>query len=127
MSASVDVLSVRVASLPDDMQQLLADLADDAGVSLPCVLPLRRASVSEFPHVEVGTDPADSRGEAYVRAMVGKVLPPMLATGGFLIDGRHRITALRLAGAKEAQYLDLSSVIPVPQVPRVGAMQGGAA
>lgn len=127
MSAPVDVLAFPVNSLPPDIQQLLADLVDDAGGRLPHSLPLRRAPISAFPCAVVGSDVADNRGEAYVRAMVGKVLPPMLVTRGFLIDGRHRLCALRIGEASTAEYLDLSGIIPVPVVPCIGAMQGGAA
>ncbi|SEU13250.1 hypothetical protein [Stenotrophomonas indicatrix] len=127
MSAQIDVLAFQVDSLPPDMQQLLADLAEDAGATLPRSLPLRRAPVSAFPSAVVGTDTADNRGEAYVRAMVGQALPPMLVTRGFLIDGRHRICALRAGAVGTAEYLDLSDVIPVPPVPCIGAMRGGFA
>lgn len=101
---------VSVGSLPIDMQQLLADLADDAGVSLPDQLPLRRAALTAFPEVTIGVGGSDDRNEDYVRAMAGCVLPPLLVADGILIDGRHRIAHLRDSGALEAAYIDLTAV-----------------
>ncbi|APP82728.1 hypothetical protein P2A78_20760 [Xanthomonas perforans] len=114
---------IRVDSLPSDMQQLLADLADDAGVSLPEQLPLRYAALSAFPDVVIGNSSGDQRDAEYVNAMKGCILPPLLVSDGILIDGRHRIASLRMTTAVDAPYLDLTDVLPAPAVPRIGAMR----
>lgn len=109
-------------ALPDDMQQLLADLADDAGVGLPELLPLRVAPLERFPAVAVDNGGSDGRGAAYAMKMHGKQLPPLVVIGGYLVDGRHRLTALRQQSARQAFFIDLGDLLPVPVVPCIGPM-----
>lgn len=114
--------TVRMAELPEDLQALLEDLADDAGVALPARLPLRSLPVAAFPPVEVGRSRGDGRGQAYIEAMRGQDLPPLVITEGVFIDGRHRLSALRLEGIQEVLCLDLTGILPVPAVPNLGPL-----
>jgi len=113
---------IALDDLPPDLQQLLLDLAEDAGVELPPRLVLRRIPLSDFPKVAIGTSRGDQRDDRYVEAMRGKALPPLVVADGVFIDGRHRLMALRLDGAQDADCIDLTGVVPAPQVPRIGWM-----
>lgn len=100
--------------LPSDMQELLSSVADDQGVDLPKSFPLRKASIDDFPYAKIGGR-GDSRDIDYVTSMAkdSDKLPPVIVADGRLIDGRHRIEALRMAGAKEVSYVDATGYLSV--------------
>lgn len=117
-------MSVKLRSLPADMLVLLADLFEDAGCNaVPGVLPTRVVRVGALPMAPVGVTPGDARGHAHVAAMLDSDLPPLIVCDGWLIDGKHRAQALRLKCEDTVTCIDLSGLIPAPQVPRVGLLR----
>ncbi|MFD1043188.1 hypothetical protein ACFQ2N_12615 [Pseudoxanthomonas kaohsiungensis] len=114
--------SIAFSALPEDMRVLLTDLIEEGGARVPPTLPLRVAPLSAFPAAPLVHTHGDSRDAAYVSAMQGQALPPLIATSGMLLDGRHRLAAMRASGAATAEYIDLTGLIPVPVVPCIGAI-----
>lgn len=115
--------SVLLTRLPLDLQHLLFDLTVGTGIyTLPRRLPVRVIPIERFPHVEIGTNPTDQRGHAYVQRMINADLPPLVIVGEHWIDGRHRIAAHRLMQTKSVPCIDLVNIIPVPTVPYLGTL-----
>jgi hypothetical protein len=62
---------------------------------------------SIFPSVPLSTD---YRDEKYALAMIGQSLPPIVLHNRKMIDGRHRLWALKSSGTLHVQCINLNEI-----------------
>lgn len=102
--------SVTLDSLPDDMQVLIGDLAQDEGQESYQVVEI---PISDLPNLPIADGTQDQRGEPTVQAMVDSTdeLPPIIVSGDNILDGRHRIEAARRKGVTSIKAIDIGALV----------------
>jgi hypothetical protein len=101
--------------LPDDIQVLLFELVEHvAGGRKLQTLEEHTFRVWALPTAVFSFAPlsTDYRDEQYAFAMIGKSLPPVVVHGNKWIDGRHRVWALKEAGAASVECINLAEILP---------------
>lgn len=106
---------VRVSSFPEDLQVLLGDLLDDRGIPFPESVPVKTVSARGYLRQADSWkySPGDERGDpqyladlkAYIEA--GGEVPPIIVEGNKLVDGRHRLLAMR---PEKIEVIDLNDM-----------------
>lgn len=106
--------TVRIGDLPEDMQVLLSQFAQDSGGVTDFKgfekirLPVFMVPLEEFP--EVPDTPWDDRElENYLETPIEE-FPPVVVAHRIFIDGGHRLWAARRQGARAIQTMDASSI-----------------
>ena len=108
--ADTGATSVTLDSLPDDMQVLIGDLAQDEGQESYQVVEI---PISDLPNLPIADGTQDQRGEPTVQAMVDSTdeLPPIIVSGDNILDGRHRIEAARRKGVTSIKAIDIGALV----------------
>lgn len=113
---------MRIANLPPDMQQLLADMSGESGHAiwesedglkrfLETDLALVELPPDAFPDIKRrDIDVEDRPVEPYIEADP-RDFPPVLVAHGQFLDGRHRVWAARVRRDPMVKTLDASRVI----------------
>jgi hypothetical protein len=97
--------TIRVNTLPEDLQTLLFQYFEDNGFELPEELPLVTILVDWFENIPFSKN---DRGEEYANNMIGQDLPPIVISNGNILDGRHRLFAAKKEGKKYLKAIDLT-------------------
>ncbi len=111
--------TIRFLDLPDDMQvligQIAEDLAPDGKTGLKnfnmlddAVFDVINIPVKSFPIRSISGKYSDDRGGSkYAWSMAGLKLPPVVVGGNSWYDGRHRVWIARKTGVKKIDAIDL--------------------
>jgi len=111
---------MRIGDLPEDMQDLILQIAMDSGSikildeedvkkALKINLPLYEIPVEAFPEVDVEHPDDDRDFESYVDTPINE-FPPLVVAHGYFIDGNHRLYAARAQGVETVRTLDASKI-----------------
>jgi hypothetical protein len=114
----------RIGNMPDDIQTLVVQFLDDAGLGDITIrrvlrhphtvfrLDLRRVPPKAF--AEVGSDPGDDRDVRYAYDLIGAVHPPVILFGpDWLADGKHRCYAAKIVNRGWVEAIDLCETVSV--------------
>jgi hypothetical protein len=102
-------MRIKLIDLPEDMQQLIADMIDESDYHriYNASFVMIEVPLKLFPGVRIGGR-GDDRDIAYTMRMKGEKLPPVIIHGRKWLDGRHRVFLARKIGALRIPAIDLS-------------------
>lgn len=106
--------TIKFADLPEDMQVLIFQLAEDAGNT---VHPNQEFTIVPRALTDFKPELDKSRGDGHVAEMVGKGnLPPIVTGNSKLLDGNHRIAAAAIEGRENIDSIDISDLVKISAV-----------